>query len=69
VGERRSVPEARIRSADGLGNVRVSSREVRTNLRVARKELEQEAPDGVAADPYLATRNGHNAKKGKKARL
>jgi PPK2 family polyphosphate:nucleotide phosphotransferase len=45
------------------------SDEVRTNLRVAREELEQEAPDGVAADPYLATRNGHKAKKGKKARV
>jgi PPK2 family polyphosphate:nucleotide phosphotransferase len=44
------------------------SDEVRTNLRVARKELEQEAPEGAAVDPYLAARNGHQAKKGKKAR-
>ncbi|MFD1534067.1 polyphosphate kinase 2 family protein [Pseudonocardia aurantiaca] len=49
------------------------SDEARHNLGVVKRELEAEAPEGAAPDPYIAGRNGHqrrgSGKKAKKARV
>jgi PPK2 family polyphosphate:nucleotide phosphotransferase len=44
------------------------SDETRANLATARRELETEAPEGAAPDPYLAARDGRSGKKPKKGK-
>ena len=44
------------------------SDETRANLATARRELETEAPQGAAPDPYLAARDGRSGKKPKKGK-